>query len=125
MANKQKKQTLPRYISVLGTIWQVRMVPSLVDEEGERMDGMTTMELSNNICIDANLSRRRQWTTLIHEAMHAGYMVSGLDNLTGTKLDEALVRCAEIVVVQLLEQFGENIIREIKNEHNEEDGSGT
>jgi hypothetical protein len=90
------KQILPTRVMVLGKVFNVEYVKNLKDEK-EELYGET---LGRDFIIKINSSHSDavQRATLVHEMIHAGLSVAGLDHLLAEELEETVVSCMESIL---------------------------
>jgi len=93
VSNKQKasKLPLPSEIYAMGIKFRVELVDN-IDNQGAV--GETLGEL-RVIRVDKSQDTRRQWTTLLHEYMHACFHVIGYANESIHEVEEILVQTTE------------------------------
>ncbi len=106
---KVQKAKLPHSLRCLGVKFRVELVDS------DKLDGnlgVTDGEL-RVIRIDNAQDTRRQWTTLIHEYVHATLHVVGLANKLNDESEEVVAQSLEHSMEQLLIQCGPQILESL------------
>lgn len=81
-----------------------------LDEENVLGD---TVGLYRRIRISKDLTRRQQWTTLVHEWAHAVLYVNGVASVIPDEVEEIIVQSFEHAVEELLEQVGEDLLKHL------------
>lgn len=108
-----KKLPLPDHVLVLGVPYQVEMAESLgAAEEDEEPTWGDTVGFSRRIRINGNQDTRRQWTTLLHEYMHATLYVIGAN--LGDEVEEMVVQSLEHSIEQFMLQHGEQLVKALE-----------
>jgi hypothetical protein len=102
------KPVLPDEVRVLGRTFRVEMAS--LDEENVLGD---TVGLYRRIRISKDLTRRQQWTTLVHEWAHAVLYVNGVASVIPDEVEEIIVQSFEHAVEELLEQVGEDLLKHL------------
>jgi hypothetical protein len=102
------KQILPQEVRVLGRTFRVEVVDMAEDDVlGD------TIGLYRRIRISRDLTRRQQWTTLVHEWAHAVLYVNGVASVIPDEVEEIIVQSFEHAVEELLEQVGEELLQHL------------
>lgn len=105
-----RKLTLPENISILGVPFRVRLYDG--EEEGDNGDpeyGCTYGDL-RLIQISEHQDTRRQWTTLLHEVVHAAFHVNGLGNKLDGTVEEVIAQTLEHALEQFLLAHGKQML---------------
>jgi hypothetical protein len=102
------KQVLPDEVKVLGRTFRVEMAD--LNEDDVLGD---TVGLYRRIRISKDLTRRQQWTTLVHEWAHAVLYVNGVSSVIPDEVEEIIVQSMEHAVEELLEQVGEDLLKHL------------
>lgn len=92
---KKSRIPLPTQIKILGKIFQVSYVPTLIDAETKEELFGETHGRDFKIEISTRFPRDIQEKTLFHEAMHAALSVAGLDHILEDRVEEAIISCLE------------------------------
>jgi len=92
----RSKVTLPHKVMVLGKVFTVDYVKNLKDDKEDLYGETYGREFS--IKINANHPEAVQRATLVHEMIHAGLSVAGLDHLIAEELEETIVSCMESIL---------------------------
>lgn len=72
-----------------------------------------TVGLYRRIRISKDLTRRQQWTTLVHEWAHAVLYINGVASVIPDEVEEIIVQSIEHAVEELLEQVGHQLLKEL------------
>ena len=72
-----------------------------------------TIGLYRRIRVSRDLTRRQQWTTLVHEWAHAVLYVNGVSSVIPDEVEEIIVQSFEHAVEELLEQVGEELLQHL------------
>ncbi len=113
-------KAFPNHIRILGNQYQIKLVPALKDGD-ESLWGRADTD-KRVIQLNADMDTRRRWETLIHEALHAIWGSAGVGGLLGngdSDIEEMIVRVTELGLIQIIEQYGQDIVKYIKDEHRE------
>ena len=110
----RKSNSIPDHISVLGVPFRVELAAALdeaTDDEVEPTWG-DTVGFNRRIRINSHQDTRRQWTTLLHEYMHATLYVIGaqLDD----DVEEMIVQSLEHSIEQFMLNHGEPFVRALE-----------
>jgi len=93
---------------VLGRTFRVEVVDMAEDDVlGD------TIGLYRRIRVSRDLTRRQQWTTLVHEWAHAVLYVNGVSSVIPDEVEEIIVQSFEHAVEELLEQVGEELLQHL------------
>jgi len=93
---------------VLGRTFRVEVVDMAEDDVlGD------TIGLYRRIRVSRDLTRRQQWTTLVHEWAHAVLYVNGVASVIPDEVEEIIVQSFEHAVEELLEQVGEELLQHL------------
>lgn len=90
------KRKLPTSIRILGQRWRIQYVPDLRDENGTKLDGLTSPATRTiSLCATGHATQALMASTLVHEILHVILRVSGLNELMSEQMEEAMVRALE------------------------------
>ena len=109
---------LPSSILVLGEEFRVEVISDL--HSGTDPVSGETVGAYLRIRINADLDLPRQWTTLIHEYVHAVLHVVGIGNILSEEVEEVIAQSMEYGIVQLLRNQGNQLRQVIKSIHTPE-----
>lgn len=90
MGKERRVASIPLQVALPPMVYEVEMVPDLVDSEGTKLDGWfkTTEE---TILLEKGLKPATRWCTLLHEILHGILTQAGQRELTQNEgLMEAL-----------------------------------
>ena len=90
-----KSQVLPKYVDVLGERIKIRVEP--LDDNHGQFDREKMI-----ITIDEDQTLDEIYSAYLHEVLHAAFWISGLSFLLGDKLEEAIVRMLERVLIKVI-----------------------
>lgn len=105
-APKKSDLTLPEYVHPLGIRFQVRLVDQ-VDEEGSA--GETDGD-KRTIKIAQFQDKKRRWSTLLHEYIHATFVVNGIGSIGDEDLEEIVVQSLEHSIEQFMMAHGDKYL---------------
>lgn len=117
MSRRKIDLTLPDHVVALGTPFQVQVVDE-VDDEGS--DGETS-GTHRIIKVSASQDTRRQWTTLLHEYMHAVLDTNGVGSVLEDGIEEIIVQSLEHALEQLLLVHGEKLLAALAVQRGDDD----
>lgn len=120
----KSRDGIPKYLSVLGVKYRIDISKDTLrdsdlaaDEEVE-FCGLTDND-AKVISLAAYQDSSKRWKTLLHEYIHAALFVGGTGHLLEDNSEEAIVRNVESAMVQLIEQVGPQLVKHIRDEHEE------
>jgi hypothetical protein len=106
-----RKLVLPDTVTVLGVPFAVRIYDGVGEgENGGDESGCTYGDL-RLIKVSEHQDSRRQWTTLLHEVIHATLHVNGLGNKLDEMTEEVIAQSLEHSLEQFLLQHGEQLLK--------------
>jgi hypothetical protein len=108
--NKNKKPALPSEIYAMGIKFRVELVDK-IDHEGSVGETLGELRI---IRIDSNQDTRRQWTTLLHEYMHACLHVIGYANEAVHEVEEIVVQTTEHAIEMFMLSHGHSFLSAIE-----------
>lgn len=103
--------SLPSKIQVLGTTFNVE----LTDFEDETQQG-EMVGLYRKIRVSKDLDSKRQWSTFVHEYVHAVFHVMGAGNVVEHNLEECLTQSLEYGIEGLLKQVGPELLKSFNSD---------
>ena len=109
----KKKLPLPTHVYPLGVRFQVEMTDDLdggTRAEDEEPCWGSTVGFSRRIQINSTQDVRRQWTTLLHEYLHAALYVNGASANLKDEVEEMIVQSLEHAIEQFLLAHGHEIV---------------
>lgn len=110
-----RKLPLPDHLDVLGVPFRVEMLGSLEDvAEDEEQTWGDTVGFNRRIRINSSQDTRRQWTTLMHEMMHAALYVTGVSGQITDEIEEIIVQSLEHAMEQFLLKHGDQIVKSLE-----------
>lgn len=93
-------------LKILGRVCPIEIDPNMKADEGEEVPWGEYKPLHCSIHLNPAVKNAEQrCRTVIHEAIHAGFDVSGLTNLFDIKQEEAICSMMEQVVFANLDAF--------------------
>lgn len=97
------KASLPTKVLVLGKVFNIEYVKNLKDDEpdihGKKEELFGDTDGRNfHIRINSSYPLDLQRYTIVHEILHAGFSVSGVNNLLTEELEETIVSCVESIL---------------------------
>lgn len=98
--------SMPSQLQVLGIPFKVELVKFDDENQFGEMHGMF-----RKIQINQDLDSRRQWSTLLHEYVHATLYVMGAASVLEHGLEECITQSLEHGIEQLLQQVGPELVR--------------
>lgn len=111
------KIPLPEYVHPLGTPYRVELSDNLDSEElGEEIEptwGETRGDI-RRIKILSTQDTRRQWTTLLHEYIHASLYVNGVSSYLSESVEEVIVQSLEHSLEQFMLHHGDSFMRALE-----------
>lgn len=75
-----------------------------------------TIGLYRRIRISKDLTKKQQWTTLVHEWAHAVLYVNGVSSVLSDHVEEIIVQTFEHAIEELLEQVGPQLLQQIEGD---------
>lgn len=117
MKHTSKKLPLPEYIDALGVPFRVELHQDLdsgEDEEDLEPTWGDTVGHLRRIRISSEQDTRRQWTTLLHEYIHAVLYVNGVGNVLNEQTEEIIVQSIEHAVEQFMLKHGESFMKALE-----------
>jgi hypothetical protein len=105
------KNPLPSHVNPLGIQFQVQLVDQ-IDEDGSsgEMSGIFRI-----IKVWNGQDSRRQWTTLLHEYVHATLDVMGAGSILEPDVEEMIVQSLEHSMEQFLLAHGKQILKALES----------
>jgi len=97
--------SLPESIQVLGVPFRIELVE--FDEEGQCGE---CHGLLRTIKISSALDSKRQWTTLVHEFVHASLFIMGAGTEIPDPIEECIAQTMEHSIEQLIKQVGPQLL---------------
>lgn len=101
--------SLPSQIQVLGIPFKIELTK--FDDENQQGE---MVGLYRKILISQDLDSKRQWSTLVHEFVHAVFYVMGGGNVIEHNLEECLTQSLEHGIEQLLQQVGPELLKSLE-----------
>lgn len=118
MKGTPRKLPLPDYVEALGVQFRVELhddldIGEIPDPELEPTWGDTVGHL-RRIRVSAQQDTRRQWTTLLHEYMHAVLYVNGVSSVVDDKTEEIIVQSMEHAIEQFMLKHGDLFMKALE-----------
>lgn len=104
-----KINKLPEMVTVLGVPYRVELVPEL-QVDGDPCHGVT-IGLNHRMRVEAGLDTSRQWSTLLHEYIHAVLYTNGVSSVIPYKIEEVIAQSLEYGILELLRQHGATLTK--------------
>jgi hypothetical protein len=98
--------SLPETIQVLGVPFRIELVE--FEEEGQCGECHGLLRV---IKISSALDTKRQWTTLVHEFIHATLFIMGAATEISDSMEECIAQSLEHSIEQLIRQVGPELIK--------------
>lgn len=108
---KASKLPLPDHVMAMGIRFRVELVDRIDDDDtavGETKGDLRVIRIAKS------QDTRRQWTTLLHEYMHAVFHVIGYANESIHEVEEMLVQSIEHAMEQFLSAHGESLLKALE-----------